>query len=118
MSDRATQLATMTPEELRAEVARLDALLAAAPDPDLLPIAFHVSGAAHRGTARRVVRCATAGDYADRWMAQVGDTLVGQDGSRLAARPFEQISATLRERVAWPSLEEAAKAAGKASLKG
>lgn len=111
MSDRTTQLDALTPTELRAEIDRLDALLAASAPGDLLPLVLHVGGAAHRGTARRLVRCEPTGPYAERWMAQVGDRLIGQDGSTLAARPFAAIRSTLQERVAWPDLASALKAA-------
>jgi len=117
-----SSLDTMTHEELCLEVERLTAALAAAaatpPDPygGLLAIALHVGGAAHRGTARRLVRCATAGEYADRWMVQVGDELVTRDGGRLQARAFAAIRPALQERVAWPSLEEAHHAAVSATV--
>jgi hypothetical protein len=106
--------------DLSAEVARLKAELAAAKAATggLLPLVLHVGGAAHRGTARLVVRCEPAGAYAERWMARVGEQLIGQDGSRLAARPFAQIRPALQERVAWPDLASAIQAAQTATLEG
>lgn len=110
MTDRTKQIAAMTIEEARAEIVRLDAELAAG-TAGLLPTVLHISGAAHRGTQRRLVRCATSGPYAGCWMAQVGDVLIGRDGSRLQARPFAGIRATLQDRVAWPDVASALDAA-------
>lgn len=109
-----------TSPDLSAEVARLQAELdaAKAATGGLLPLVLHVGGAAHRGTARLVIRCEPAGAYVDRWMARVGEQLIGQDGSRLQARPFAQIRAALQERVAWPDLASAIKAAQTAALEG
>jgi hypothetical protein len=114
--DRKSQIDTMTLDELRAEVARLDALLTVPPPADpcggLRPLQLEVPGGARGGgPRRRLVRCATSGPYADRWMAVVGDEIVCRDGNQLQFRPFEAIRPTLQERAAWPDIVSARMAA-------
>ena len=54
---------------------------------DLLVMELHVAGAAHRGTAVRLRRCATSGPDADLWMVLAGGKMLTVTG-----QPADQVS--------------------------
>jgi hypothetical protein len=107
---RTTQLDAMLKADLRAEVERLDALVAEQADlldapgvagvtpPDLQVLSYHVKGAPHRGNHVRVVRCAPTGEDADRWMVYAGDRLVLSSGQTVTAMPWHGIKSAIRRQ--------------------
>lgn len=107
---RATQLDAMLKSDLRAEVERLDALVAeqaelldspgvdATIPPDMQALSYHVKGAPHRGTHVRLVRCAPTGEDAERWMVYAGDRMVLSSGQTVAAQPWHGIKAAIRRQ--------------------
>lgn len=110
---RAEQLDAMRKAELRAEVDRLDDLLAAAltgpgavdaPSGDSggpLPLEYHIGGAPHRGTHVRIRRCAPSGEYADRWLVLAGARMLLESGQRVDAHPWDVLRPQIQRQAAF-----------------
>lgn len=93
-------------KDLRAECRRLDALLADAPPSDLLPVAYHISGAPFNNSLIRVIRCGVRGPEADLWMVVAHGRNITREGTPLAtAHPYHHWKGNLKTRVGMPLAE-------------
>lgn len=109
--------ADMKKDDLLAECKRQDALIKAlnkeldrqkdapvaapAPGDELLALVLHVSGVVWNGTQKQLVRCATSGPMADKWLVRAGGKMFTTSGHPIAFIPWHQVKKSLQDKVAW-----------------
>lgn len=71
----------------------------------LLPTVLHVSGVAWNGTVRCLVRCATSGPLAEKWLVRVGNQMITSSGHPIPFVPYVQVSTSLQPKVVWDLAE-------------
>ena len=80
-----------------------------APD-GLIPMAYYVGGAEHRGTVVQIHRCTPRGDSGDQWVVQHGPKMYTKEGHPMPFRRWAKLTPALRARTAMP-FDEALKVA-------
>jgi len=83
----------------------------------LKPMSYHIKGVAWNGSEVRIVRCATGGDYGEKWMVLARGKMATTNGLWLAnARTHNQVKSSLKAKVAF-DFDAAVAFARKADLK-
>lgn len=108
MNDQPTRddIRAMNKPELLLECLRLHRVAAKteAAEPkrgDPIPMVHHISGAAHLGTQRLLIRCAPSGEWGERWMVQIGGKLITKAGQPLDAAPWRMLAKSLQSKVGY-----------------
>lgn len=71
------------------------------PNHGLMVLVYHVGGVHWNGTHRRLVRCMTGGPMVDKWLVQIGATMITTSGHPIPFMPYVQVSKSLQPKVGW-----------------
>ncbi len=78
--------------------------------PGLIPMAYYVGGAEHRGTLVQIHRCTPRGESGEEWVVQHGVKMYTKEGHPMPFRRWSKLTPALRARTAMP-FDEALKVA-------
>lgn len=68
----------------------------------LIPVAYYVGGAEHRGTLVEIHRCTPRGESGDQWVVRHGVKMYTKEGHPMPYRRWSKLTPALRARTSMP----------------
>ncbi len=83
-------------------MALVEAPTPSAPPDGLIPVAYYVGGAEHRGTVVELHRCTPRGESGDKWVVRHGVKMYTREGHPMKYIRWTRLTSALRARTSMP----------------